>query len=273
MSPRMQRPGAAPLRRFFLAARPAHRRAELDPEETQHALRVLRVRPGDRLLGLDGEGGEWLVEVERADRESVVLAIVGEPEFEAEPGAAGAPLPWIEVATALPRGERAEQMIDRLVQLGVARFVPLVTERATPQARSENERRRERLARIAREACKQSGRLWPLEIADAIDFGEWLGAVQFAGCVRLDPRAEQRMSDWARGFAHGPEGWSATREKPLVILVGPEGGFSDAERALCAEKGLATARLGPHILRVECAAEAAASIVAMVLFQRPSETT
>ena len=80
---------------------------------------------GDALIGLDGVGGAWPLVVSRAEPRAFEVELDGQPEREPAPGEEGAPLPWIEVCVPFPRGERAEAMVDRLVQLGTAAIRPL----------------------------------------------------------------------------------------------------------------------------------------------------
>jgi 16S rRNA (uracil1498-N3)-methyltransferase len=253
VSPRLS--GDAALRRFALTGPPSGRRAELAEGEVEHARRVLRLVAGDRLLGLDGHGAAWPLVVRRADARAFEVECEGAAQVEPAPGEAGAPLPWIEIVGALPRGDRAEEMVDRLVQLGVAAIRPLAAERASPAARGENDRRAERLERRAREACKQSGRLWWAEIGAPETLATILARPARADFV-LDPRAEKPLFELVATTA--PIG---TRERPLRIWVGPEGGFSPGETAALDAAGAARARLSPHVLRIETAAEAAAAVI------------
>jgi 16S rRNA (uracil1498-N3)-methyltransferase len=152
-------------------------------------------------------------------------------------------------------------MVARLVQLGAAALVPLVTERTAPEARSDGAGRRERLARVAAESLKQSGRAWSLEIASARTLDELFEARSAAQCVALDPRASETLSAWLALGEHASKPWRATRAHPLCLVVGPEGGFSPAEERAFDARGIARARISPHALRIETAAEAALAIV------------
>lgn len=249
-------------RRFLLAGNPDSGPPELVPTDREHALRVLRVSPGDRLEGLDGQGRAHGLEVVRAGRRKLELALTGELREEPAPGAPGAPLPWIEVRAPLPKGGRAEEMLGVLTQLGVARLVPLITRRSEVQARGSSEGRRERLERAAAEALKQSGRLWMPEISAK---QELTSDSALAGtCLRLDPRAPGGLREALEGLGGGP--W--TREAPLALLVGPEGGWSPEEEAELDAAGVARGRLGPHVLRLEAAAAAGLAVLVEALQAR-----
>jgi len=253
MSPRAS--GDAALRRFALAGPPAGGRAELLEGEVEHARRVLRLVAGDRLVGLDGQGAAWPLVVRRSDGREFQVECDGDAQVEPAPGEDGARLPWIEVVCALPRGDRAEAMVDRLVQLGVAAIRPLTAERASPGARGESDRRAERLERIAREACKQSGRLWWAEIHAPESLAALLARPARTELL-LDPLAPQTL--FALVAATAPAG---TRDRPLRLWIGPEGGFSPGEEAALASVRAQRVRIAAHVLRIETAAEAAVAVV------------
>ena len=242
-------------RRFLLARTPLEGAPELLAEDREHALRVLRVSAGDRVLGLDGRGRAWELEVTLAERRRLVLQARGPAREEPPAGAPGAPLDWIEVACPLPKAGRAEDMFDRLTQLGVARLVPLVCERAEPQARELSQGRRKRLERAAREAIKQCGRLWLPELAEPVDFDELLQAPGTR--VVLAAKAPRSL---AAVLSDSGSGAHWVREAPLTLIAGPEGGFTDEERAALQASGAQTARLAPYVLRIETAVEAALAV-------------
>ena len=256
------RPDPAPLRRFLLAGDPEQGPPALQETEVPHALRVLRLGTGDRLLGLDGRGASWPLTVTAIGRGRLELAQCGPAEREPEPGTAGAPLEWVELALPLPRGARAESMLDRLAQLGLARLRPLVSERTGPHARELSSGRRARLERTMGEAMKQSGRLWPTRIEAPVPLAEVLAFAAGARAVVLDGTdgVHSLTAALSAGRAAGP--W--TRAAPLILLVGPEGGFSDDERSALELAGALPARLASATLRSETAAEAALAVASQI---------
>ncbi|MCB9904831.1 MAG: 16S rRNA (uracil(1498)-N(3))-methyltransferase [Planctomycetes bacterium] len=250
------------LRCFFLAGPPAGGVARLLPEDEQHALRVLRVAVGDELLGLDGRGGAWRIAVIGAGKRKLELGVVEALPVEPAPGETNAPLPWIEVWAPLPKAGRAEEMVDRLTQLGAARVAALVTERTAPHAREAGANRLEKLRRRAREACKQSGRRWMPELEGPRTLEERLaGRPTGSRLACLDPRSERTLVDFLAGTGPSePE----TAKRMTILSLGPEGGWSpDEERALV-EAGAARVKLTPFVLRIETAAEAACAIAAVL---------
>ena len=253
MAPRSGEPGRAPVRRFFLARTPAEGRAELLEGDLEHALRVLRLSAGDRLIGLDGRGGAWPLAVRSAGKGKLELDPDGPVRVDPPPGSPGASLPWVEIALPWPKGSHLEEMLDRLTQLGAASIAELTCERGGPRGALLGARR-SRAERVLREACKQCGRTWlpALEASPTSRPGTRL---------LLDPAAERSLADLMRTEV-------ATAENRWTVLVGPEGGFTDEERAEFVAEGARPVSLGPHLLRVETAAEAAMAILGCALSNR-----
>ena len=245
-------------RRFFLAQTPDQGSPELERTEQEHALKVVRVQSGEALVGLDGEGGAWPLEVVRAERRTLELRSNGPVVREPAPGEPGAVLPAIEIVSAIPRSGRAEDMLDRLTQLGVATWTPWITERSSAAARDLAGGRRERLLRRVREACKQSRGSWPLVIGEPATTAELCARGLEDRLGWLDPTASQGLAAWAQERVGRP----ASAAQSIVLAIGPEGGLTSPEAAALAAAGAHSLTLGPHVLRIETAAEATAAIVA-----------
>jgi 16S rRNA (uracil1498-N3)-methyltransferase len=247
--------------RFFLSGAPGPPR--LAPDELRHALGSRRLGRGAEILGLDGQGGIWRLRIAAARAGALELEPLGPPAREPAPGEPGAPLPWIEVAVAWPRKGRGEEMLGRLVQLGAAAITPLAARQggaAEPPARPP-----ERWRRIVREACKQCGRSWLPELGGARAPGAWAAERPGAAIALCDPRALLPLARWVAGLraADGERDAAraaGTRARPIALVIGPEGGFDDDERAALAAAGATAVGVAPHVLRVETAAEAATAI-------------
>lgn len=229
------------LRRAFLwEPADAQGRATLDPEESHHLVRVLRVRPGDAIAVFDGRGGEWEARVVDAARDRVTVS-VGAPR-------AGAVEPNVRVLLdqALARPERIEWVLQKGTEVGIAAF------RLVPAVRAEaplpSPSRLERYRRVVLEACKQSGR----RVLPAVEVGPFGEPPSDGLAVLLDPDPS------ARPLAALLEG--ATR-RHVRLAVGPEGGFDRREAADLEGRGFLRARLGPRVLRTETAGAIAAAIV------------
>lgn len=228
--------------RFFLRAAPRSGRAALDGEEARHLARVLRARVGDEVRVFDGRGGEWSGRVVEIGRDEVILEV-------GSPLAVEVPVGLLTLGVALPKGERQRWLVEKITELGVARLVPLVTQRgvaeATPAAR-------ERLRRGVIEACKQCGRNTLLEIGEPATVTEACAAMRAVGgsvvlCAPGGPPLDVA-------------GLSAAAA--VLALIGPEGGFTAEEATAATAAGAVRAGLGPHVLRVETAAVAIAARLA-----------
>jgi 16S rRNA (uracil1498-N3)-methyltransferase len=225
--------------RFFLATPPAGDRAVLAGDEARHLARVLRGQPGDEVVVFAGTGAEWPARIVRLSRDAVELE-TGPAREDPAPGG-----PAVTIAVALPKGERQKWLVEKLTELGVARLVPLHTERgvaeATPAAC-------ERLRRGVIEACKQCGRNRLLEIGEPRSVT--------AALADMTPGSRAVIAD-PGGISLDPRGLAEARS--LLALVGPEGGFTAAEIAAAEQAGAIRVGLGPHILRIETAAIALAA--------------
>ncbi len=245
--------------RFFLTPTEAEGNPELLPGEVEHARRVLRLGPGARCQGIDGQGRRWPMRVVAGDRSAIRIVATGPPEQEPAPGEAGSELPWIELLVAWPKKARAEEMIGTLVQLGVAAITPLQALQAGPVPPPPTPP--ERWFKLAREACKQSGRGWMPRFSGSTSLGPWLESRSNSPLGLLDPRGGMGIDTWLRSLNPAPVG-VGTRERPIALIVGPEGGFTPEETERLHFAGASPLQVGPHILRIETAAVAAMSVAA-----------
>jgi 16S rRNA (uracil1498-N3)-methyltransferase len=241
-------------RRLFVpAARLADARLTLRDDEHQHVARVLRARPGDTLTLFDGAGHEV----------DGTITTVGKHEVELTLGArragtvTAAPVA-ITLIVAVPRGERMELVVQKTTELGVARVVPVVTDRSVVRP---DDKHRARWERIAREAARQCGRA-DVPIVDA--------PASLAEAVSAPDLPELRLALWEAERGHSLRGHLAgayavdgpgRANPPTALLVGPEGGFAAEEIAVAAAAGFVVVGLGPRILRVETAAIVAVALV------------
>jgi 16S rRNA (uracil1498-N3)-methyltransferase len=199
----------------------------LSDADHHHLTRVLRLAPGAEITVGDG-GGRW-----RAVRlsGSTVLEPVGDVVADPRPD------PPITVAFALVKGERPELTVQKLTELGADRIVPFVAERSVVRwDPAKASRQVERLAAIAREAAMQCRRTWLPDVGSVVGFAE---AAALPGAALADR-----------------DGEPPSLARP-VVLVGPEGGWSPAERAA----KLPHVRLVGHVLRAETASITICSIL------------
>jgi 16S rRNA (uracil1498-N3)-methyltransferase len=212
--------------------------------ERRH-LDVLRVRAGDRLLATDGTGLEFELEAERCTRAELVAVIREERSPAPSPGE------QVTLAVAPPKGARMEIAIEKAVECGVGRIVPLMTERSIVKGREDSERLA-RWRRIAASALAQSGRSRLVEIGEFAPLQRWTAAGP-ARVLLAHPGADARCVSDVLDPADGAA--------PITLLVGPEGGFTDSEVAQAVQAGASLVTLGPHRLRTETAAVVAVALV------------
>jgi 16S rRNA (uracil1498-N3)-methyltransferase len=218
----------------------------LDGREAHHALHVLRLRQGERVTVLDGAGTELLCDVESATKNSLVLR-VKEKKFTPAP-----PCP-ITLLVAVPKGKLIESIIQKAVELGAHRIVPLLTERVVTQLDDDGaEAKREKWQQVAIEAIKQCGAPWlpqvaaPQTIAEFLAHGEKI-ELSLVGSLQTERRHPR---EWIQAFQkqHGRLPNSAG------AWIGPEGDFTLEELKTIEATGAKPVTLGRLTLRVETAA-------------------
>jgi len=223
--------------------------------ERRH-LGSLRVRPGERFLATDGEGREFLLEARVVSRGEVSAEILEAREVPRGPGAA------VTIAIAPPKGTRMEIAVEKVAECGVGRIVPIETQRSVVRARGESERVA-RWRRIACSATAQSGGAWAPGIAAFVPLDELL-ADEASG---RGPILLAHPGDAARPVAAALTGVPASA--PVLLLVGPEGGFTEEEVDRARRRGAVAISLGSTRLRTETAAVVA---VALTLAAREGRT-
>jgi 16S rRNA (uracil1498-N3)-methyltransferase len=191
--------------------------------EAHHVLKVLRGRSGDILEVVDAGQRLFIAELRGGDEAAILEAL----ETPAEDGE-------ISLYQAVPKGGRMDLVVEKATEVGVARIVPLVTERGVVKPRDGKV---ERWRRVAEAAARQSLRLHVPEVLGPVYFSE---AVQGAGGVLLHNAPDLDPLE-------------AVVSSPVSLFVGPEGGWSEEEMRLAEEVGVAFARLGPYRLRSETA--------------------
>jgi 16S rRNA (uracil1498-N3)-methyltransferase len=193
--------------------------AVLSPEESRHAVKALRLEPGDRVTVFDPHE-TWAGEIESAAGKVIVRLLERMPAPS---------LPRVVVAAAAPKGARLDWMIEKLAELGVAEFIPVKFARSVVEP---GEGKRKRIEKIALAAAKQSG----------------------APVLRIS--AEKTVAQLpADAWLAAPGGTERPVPGAGCVVVGPEGGLTAGEEARFARRF----SLGPTILRIETAAVVAAA--------------
>lgn len=211
---------------------------ELPDELAHYALRVLRLKPGSELVLFDGRGGQYPARLEVEGKKA--LATLGDhQDVEAElPGA-------ITLVQGLPAGDKMDWIIEKAVELGAARVVPIAAQRSVLQLRGERlSRRRQHWARVAQSASEQCGRNRIMAVEAPQSLADYLAGAGLAGQALLlcHPEADQSLDAALAGD-----------ERAVCLLVGPEGGWSEPELDAAFRHAATPVRFGRRVLRTETA--------------------
>lgn len=216
-------------------------------------MRVLRVRRGDRVVVLDGTGGEFQCLVENFDRDKVQLAVV-ESRKVPPPGA------QITLLQAIPKGKLIESIIQKATELGAARVVPVLSERVTIRLDAKAAaRKHDDWQRTAVEAIKQCGSAWlpkveaPMTPPDFLARGEKFNLPLVASLHPGRRHPREYFAEYRARTGRNPES--------VCVWVGPEGDFTPQEIALIEAAGARPISLGPLVLRSETAATYCLSVL------------
>jgi 16S rRNA (uracil1498-N3)-methyltransferase len=219
----------------------------LDPQESHHLIRVLRLGEGARVFVFDGQGGEWECEVSQIVKRQAVLSVIKRLIDPVE-----SPL-QLTLAQALVKGDKFDWIVQKSTELGVTRIVPLVTDHSDIRRSQERaDQRMQRARRIMLEALKQCGRRKLVEIVEPINFADF--------CRRQTTENNLIFSEREGRSLHE----ATARLDPtlgICLWIASEGGWSDPEIKMAETNGFISVHLGPRILRTETAAIAAVTLV------------
>jgi 16S rRNA (uracil1498-N3)-methyltransferase len=230
--------------RFYVNSPFAVGPVTLEGAEAHHLVAVRRFRPGDCVCLFNGDGREYPAEIVAVAKKCVELQVTGVHEPEREAGFR------LEVAAPLPKGDRAQFLLEKLTELGATSFTPLQTVRSVVHPR---ETKLDKLQRYVIEASKQCGRNILVRVEPLVEWRRY---------CRKDDLPRLRILGHTKGKSNS---WNSGED--VALAVGPEGGFTEEELAEGNAAGWRLVSLGPRILRVETAALA---LVAWAL--RPTDT-
>jgi 16S rRNA (uracil1498-N3)-methyltransferase len=251
--------------RYFVQTPITGEQVSLTGAEAHHLINVMRARQGAKVILFDGSGLEFLARVEQLGRNEVELTVLGREEVDRE-------LPFVlTLGVALPKGDRQKWLVEKAVELGVGRVIPLKTQRAVAQPVQQA---LDRLRRSVIESSKQCGRNRLMEITEPLEFSDYVDATRHQPCrVLAHPHAPHPKKNFTHSedvgcvkhtdemvhFMHPTDDTEWSSE--IFLAVGPEGGFTNEEVDLAAKAGWHIVDLGPRILRIETAAVLLAAIV------------
>jgi len=234
----------AGLHRFFVdPAILGGERVTLTGPQAHQVGRVLRLKPGDRIVLVDGEGRESVVRLDEVRSSAVSGAVEVVQPSRPEPSLT------LTLYQALVPRDRFETVLQKGTEVGISRFVPTWCERSiVPGGDRIDEKRLERWRRIVTEAAEQCERGIVPEVAPLLRFADAL-----AEAVATGPTLVAWERERERSVQAGLHEALAADGQSLGLMVGPEGGFSAIEIELVREAEVLTISLGPRILRTETA--------------------
>ena len=233
------------MRRRFFVDEVRNGKAQIEGDEARHLTRVLRVEPGQR-YEISDNANVYLAEIEAARKESVIFRTL-------ERLPAAPPSARIELYAALIKFDRFEWIVEKATELGVTEIIPVEAARSDRGLEKAAGKRVERWRRIALEASQQSRRAVLPEIAGPISLND----------------AIARTASYRYALEETPGAVPLFQALPVVcaaqdtvaILTGPEGGWTEEERACFTAAGWTPVSMGPLILRAETAVIAALAVI------------
>jgi 16S rRNA (uracil1498-N3)-methyltransferase len=215
---------------------------ELDPAQAHYLINVLRCKTGEEILLFNGKDGEWLGGLSAAAKKRAIVSLTRQTRRQIPP-------PDLHYLFAPLKRARLDYMAQKATELGAARLMPVITRRTVAERVN-----RARLAANAVEAAEQCGILWVPEVAEPEKLAKLLAG--------WDERRLLVFADEAAPIASPLAALERERKRPLAVLIGPEGGFEEEERALLlAQPFVLPISLGPRVMRADTAAVAALALV------------
>ncbi len=235
---------------FYVTELPESTAMDISGEEAGHICKAARLRIGDELTLTDGQGTRCEAKIQHILHRPIVVSVeLGERFITTESK------PELILASSLPKGDRQNVLLDMVTQLGIDRFIPLICERSVSKPRPNSV---QRWQRVIISACKQSQRFRFPRIEQAISLNEL-----------LVNRCQDDLYLVANANAHSLNSIADAlpSARKVIIMVGPEGGFSQDESVDIKESGIQSVSLGRHILRTETACVTALAALNQFLIQ------
>lgn len=210
----------------------------------RHAIQVLRLNVGEPLTLFNGQGGEYLCQIQSAEKRHSSILI---QSFDPISRESSTPITLVQ---SLIKPEKMDICIQKSVELGVAVIQPIITDRTVVRIKANQlDKRMQRWKNIIIAACEQSGRNHIPIIHPPITLATWLNNTSPAQRLMMLPEAEHNLSQ------------VLDKKQSVELLVGPEGGFTDNEITLCQNNNIKAINFGSRILRAETAALAGIALL------------
>ena len=213
----------------------------LPPSEAQHAIRVMRIKVGEAIELFNGQGLQAEAMIEDVKRNACICQANAACSIDREPKRK------VRLAIALPKPDRAKELIERLTELGVQSVTPIIAERTQ---RGPTDSTLEKLFKVIIEACKQSGRNQLMQLKPTMKSLTFFQSDEIENKVIAHP-----VPDGVAALTYR----EAANDKAFSIAIGPEGGWTDHEYQAAIDQGYSPINLGKRIYRIETAAVALAA--------------
>jgi len=218
--------------------------AVISGSDYRHMTRVLRLKPGDDVILFDAECYEHHGKIARIDSRQLTVEITASHRVNTD-----SPLN-ITLLQGMPKAGKMDYIIEKATELGVHTIVPVITERSQVRASGKQKR----WERIALEASKQCGRTKPTVIENTLDFEDAINQYDSNSLgIIFHVNYDNSIKEFLRNTLQFP--------RNIIVLIGPEGGFSEHEVLLASNMGYTSLGLGPRTLRTETASLAVLSII------------
>lgn len=216
-------------------------------DDAHHISKVLRLKEDDEVVVCDKQGTDYLCSIKAITKDEVELWILKKEASSSEP-----PIE-ITLYQGVPKGDKLETVIQKCVELGGVKIVPVAMKRSVAVIK-DKEKKKQRMQKIALEASKQCGRAKVPRVSEVLSFKEALADAKENDLKLLPYEAEnkQKLKDILLENKNSIK---------IAIFIGPEGGFDEEEIKLAKENGFKTVTLGPRIMRTETAPLACISAV------------
>lgn len=236
--------------RFYINTTDIHdNKAEITGQDARHLINVLRISIGDKVELFDGKGLKFIAEVNTTTPQKVKLVILEKSFSRCE-----SPI-HITIAQGMLKDKKMDMLIRHLTELGISEWIPFFAARSIPKPDEKRiQARIKRWERIAKEALKQCGRSSLPKIKEPVPFKE---------LMEMSDNYDEKIAFFEKASCP----IQSIQENPkqninkFIILIGPEGGFSDLEINFAKKNGFNTFSLGPRILRAETASITACSLI------------
>jgi len=230
------------MHRFFVLPEQIGGTVVLIGEDAKHAASVLRVRVGENIVICDGQGMDYVCEVQGVTKSTVAAQVLEKQANTAEGRLK------ITVYQGLPKGDKFEQITQKTIELGAYAVVPVVCQRSITKADNAASKLA-RWRKIAEAAAKQSHRGIIPVISEFATFAKAIEAAQ-----RLDVAIACHVGEGLASLRSFLQGAGLSKAESIGLFIGPEGGFADEEIVAFAAAGIRPVSLGPSVLRTETAA-------------------